>query len=195
MTKNWCLELKFGYSTQVKYVGVIFDSKLAWNYYIEKVICKATLSLFICKKMINSKWGLRPKYVLWIYTAIVRPIVTFASIVWWEKTTRKNIQRKLNKLQRLVCLMTLGCSNLTTMALMEVILDIPPLHLSFKYESTNMNLKFKHSEFREIRNLTETDLTRIEDENQTLQITFTDYCLKRYEFRLSFRVFWGRNIR
>ena len=89
------MDQEIEYSSQVKYLGLIFDSKLNWNTHLEKVITKATSSLFIGRRMVDNMWGLKPKIVIWIYT----------TIIWWERTNQKNVQRKLNKLQRLACLM------------------------------------------------------------------------------------------
>ena len=99
------MDQEIEYSSQVKYFGLIFDGKLNWNAHLEKVITKATSSLFIGRRKVGNMWGLKPKMALWICTAIVRPIVTYARNVWWEKTNQKNVQRKLNKLQPLACLM------------------------------------------------------------------------------------------
>ena len=179
---------EINYSSEVKYLGVIFDCKLNWNAHLERVISKATASLFTCKRMVGNMWGLKPKMMLWIYTAIVRPILSYAAIVWWEKTTRQNVQRKLNKFQRLACLMVLGCSNLTPTAAMEVLIDIPPLHLFIKRDAMNMNFKFRCSEFSELRDITDENLDRIESSYESLRITFSDACLRRYNFVKRFDV-------
>ena len=76
------MDQEIEYSSQVKYLGLIFDGKLNWNVHLEKVITKASSSLFIGRRMVGIIWGLKPKLAIWIYTAIVRPIVTYAGIVW-----------------------------------------------------------------------------------------------------------------
>ena len=138
--------------------------------------------------MVGNMWGLKPKMALWIYTAIVRPTVTYAGIVWWEKTNQKNVQRKLNKLQRLACLMILGCLNLTPTASTEALIDIPPLHLFIKHDAMDINLKFKCSEYIEIRNLFDKSLNVANRQYEALQCSFTDECLRRYVFRKKFNV-------
>ena len=107
-------------------------------------------------------------------------MISYASIVWWEKTTKANVQWKLNKLQRLACLMTLGCSNLTPTAAMEVLVDIPPLHLFIRYDAMNMNLKFRCSEFVELRGISDERLDKTDDRYTSLQFSTSDDCLKRY---------------
>jgi hypothetical protein len=44
----------------------------------------------------------------WIYTAVVRSIVTYAAAVWWPRVKVKTSQAELGKLQRMACLGTTG---------------------------------------------------------------------------------------
>lgn len=36
--------------------------------------------------MTGKSWGLHPKMSLWLYTTVVRPILTYGSVVWWTRT-------------------------------------------------------------------------------------------------------------
>ena len=58
---------------QVKYLGVILDSKLSWRPHCEDRARKATVALMQCRRAIGKSWGLKPRQALWIYTAIIRP--------------------------------------------------------------------------------------------------------------------------
>jgi hypothetical protein len=40
----------------------------------------------------------------WIYTTVVRPIVTYVATIWWPRVKLKTCQAELNKLQRMACL-------------------------------------------------------------------------------------------
>jgi hypothetical protein len=44
--------------------------------------------------MFGKTWGPKPKVIYWIHTAAVRPIVTYAVIVWWPKVKLKTSQAK-----------------------------------------------------------------------------------------------------
>ena len=48
-------------SSQVKYIGVIFDCKLNWNAHFERVISEAMAFLFTYKRMVGNIWGLKPR--------------------------------------------------------------------------------------------------------------------------------------
>lgn len=123
------------YSTSTKYLGVILDRRLSWNEHINKQIEKATNSLWISKKIVGKLWGLKPKLTKWIYTAMVRPIISYASIIWWRKTEQAETQRKLESLQRLANVNILGANSSTPSKAMELLVGIPPLHLFIQNEA------------------------------------------------------------
>ena len=92
---------------QVKYLGVILDCKLTFAPHVQKVIAKATNSCMACRNIIiilGRRFGLRPNMVLWIYTAVIRPMILYAALVWWPRTLQVTTQASLRKLQRLTCM-------------------------------------------------------------------------------------------
>lgn len=116
------------FASEVKYLGVTLDKKLNWNSHLEQAIKKGTTALWACKKTIGKKWGLRPSMTHWIYTAIVRPRVTYASMIWWNKTTETTAQKKLAKLQRLACIAITGAMKGTPSNALNALLNLLPLH-------------------------------------------------------------------
>jgi hypothetical protein len=70
-------------SGEVKYVRVILDKRLTWKKQLNKVIDKAYKTFWTCRGTFGKTWGLKPKVVYWIYTAVVIPIVTCAATIWW----------------------------------------------------------------------------------------------------------------
>jgi hypothetical protein len=77
--------------------------------------------------MFGKTWGLKPKVIYWIYTVVLRPIVTYAATMWWFR-----IKFKTSKLQRMACLGILGAMRTATTAAMEVLLGLPPLYLQLE---------------------------------------------------------------
>jgi hypothetical protein len=79
----------------------------------------------------------------WIYTAVIRPIVTYAATVWWPRVKLKTIQADLSKLQMMVCLGSTEAMRTTPTTAIEVLLGLPPLHLQVetKAESGNYRLR------------------------------------------------------
>jgi hypothetical protein len=71
----------------------------------------------------------------WIYTTVVRPMVTYASFVWWQRTELKTAHAELQKVQRLACLLTTGTMKSAPTIALEAMLDLPPLPVMVKKEA------------------------------------------------------------
>jgi ribonuclease HI len=178
------------YSDSVKYLGLTLDRKLLWNEHLDNVVKKATNSLWICRKMVGKLWGLKPKISHWIYTAMVRPIISYGAIAWWDKTNELTAKQKLDKVQRLACVTTLAAPKSAPTKALEVLLDIIPLHLHIKYEAMNANCRNRISGKPEINRLVDTRLIEVLENNQDLEfaLTFTDCIDKEYNFQVPYTV-------
>lgn len=142
------------FSSRVKYLGVILDKKLNWSEHLEHVVNKATTALWACRRVIGGKWGLKPRIVHWIYLAVVRPKVSYASLVWWPKTKTKTAQRVLAKLQRLATLSITGAIRSTPGSTLDALMHLLPLHQFVQLEAKKSALKLKR-----YKNILEGDLT------------------------------------
>jgi hypothetical protein len=78
-------------------------------------------------KHVWKKLGLKPTVAHWIYTAVVRPIVTYATKLWWPSIKLKTSISELRKLQRLACLGIAEAIRTNLIAPIEVFLGLPPL--------------------------------------------------------------------
>jgi len=87
--------------TQVKYTGVILDSKLNWNNHTDAKCNKALIALHQLRRSIGNTWGITPRTTRWMYTAIIRPSLSYAAVVWWPRVKLKMASRKLEHLQTL----------------------------------------------------------------------------------------------
>ena len=125
-------EEKLQVKTEVKYLGVILDSKLSWKSQLLRCREKAISTLWLCRRAVGKTWGLSPKMMLWVYKAVVIPRVTYAAVVWWRRTELVTARRELDKIQRLACLCITGALRTTPTAALQVFLDLPPLSLTVK---------------------------------------------------------------
>lgn len=125
--------LEFG--REAKFLGVILDTKLTWNQHIQKITTKSKMTLMSLKRAIGKSWGLKPSVVHWIYTTVVRPMITYGALVWWPKTNQRQANLELAKIQRLACLCITGAQKSTPTASMETILNLPPIDLIVKAEA------------------------------------------------------------
>jgi len=69
-------------SRSVNYLGMILDSRLTWKEQVDAKVKTARNSMWAGRRACGVTWGLGPKVVHWICVAIIRPPVTFASLVW-----------------------------------------------------------------------------------------------------------------
>lgn len=115
---------------EVKYLGVTLDSHLNFNQHVAEVTTKATRAMLLCRRLAGKSWGCSPKIMRQLYLTMVRPIILYGCAVWAGGSiteTRRNI---LTKVQRLACVSITGARRSCPTAAMEVILDLPPLHIA-----------------------------------------------------------------
>ena len=125
------LELK----DQVKYLGVILDKQLRWKQHLDRQCTRAVTALWTARRAVGKTWGLSPRLCLWVYTAIVRPMISYAAIVWWPRVQVKTAAKSLESIQRMACIAVTGALKTTPAATLEILLGIPPLDLFIQKEA------------------------------------------------------------
>ena len=80
------------------------------------------------RSVIGKEWGITPERLLWIYTAVIRPKLTYGSLVWSHLIT-KTMKEEMDRLQRIVLLGMTHSLRSTPTVVLENILGLPPLDL------------------------------------------------------------------
>ena len=80
-----------------------------------------------CRSVVRQRGGLKPAMMRWIYLMIVRPMVNYASFVWWRKSREATTFAILQKIQRLTCLLTTGAMKSAPTVALKAMLDLPLL--------------------------------------------------------------------
>jgi len=80
-------------------------------------------------------WGLKPRQALWILTAIIRPILAYAAMIWINATNSSTLVAMLHKMQRLSCIIITNAHPSTLIAALEKLLQIPPIDIFLKGEA------------------------------------------------------------
>lgn len=138
-------QIQLVYSNEVKYLGITLDAKLNWNTHLQTIINKGLNSLWVCSKTCGKTWGLKPSMIMWIYKTIVRPRITYASLVWWPKTKEATARAKLNKIQRTACIAITGAVRSTPSFALDAILNLPRLDQFIKLDAEKSALRLKRS--------------------------------------------------
>ena len=122
-------------SKRAKALGVILDSKLSWKPNIDHRIAKATVALNCCRKVVGTKWGIKPKTMAWVYKQVIRPAISYGCLIWFTGTETKTAQNALSKIQRKALLCIASAFPSTPTAGLEALLDVPPLHIFLRGEA------------------------------------------------------------
>lgn len=72
--------------------------------------------------------------VHWLYTVIVRPMLTYDAVVWWPclKTAKK--KKSITQVQILACVGITSDMKTASMASLEAFLDFAPVLINFEGE-------------------------------------------------------------
>ena len=93
-------------------------------------------SLFwACRRAFGAMWGLRPKVFHCLCVSIIRPSISFASLVWWPGCQTANAKKRLSVVQRLACLGIMGAKCTTPTGAMGALTGPPPLDLVIEGEA------------------------------------------------------------
>jgi len=111
--------------TQVKYLRVALDSKLRWIEHVNDKAQKALTAFWICRNAFGKNWGLPSKAILWIYEAVIRPMMSHGCVVWWPRLDIARARKEIDEIQRLVCICVTGAMRTTATAAMEALLYVP----------------------------------------------------------------------
>ena len=70
------------FSNSAIYLGVTLDRKLNWQEHIQAKIDKAQKLLQSITHLVSDNFGPKPELLIWAYTGVVRPALTYAAMNW-----------------------------------------------------------------------------------------------------------------
>jgi ribonuclease HI len=123
------------YTDSMKYLGLTLDPKLSWKPHIDDRVAKCARIWHHTRCIVGQKWGFKTHRLMWIYKAMIRPVISYGSIVWAHRLNQ-TLSGKLVKVQRRALLSITSALRSTPTAGMEVVLGLLPLDLHVKREAT-----------------------------------------------------------
>jgi ribonuclease HI len=122
---------------QVKYLGVLLDHKLSFKNHVEHKCRKAIMAFHQVRRCTGKIWGYSPRIVHWLYTMVIRPMFTYAAVIWWPRVNFITVRKSLEHVQRLACLYTTGAIRTTPTVALELIVGLVPLPVFVQQEAMN----------------------------------------------------------
>ena len=136
---NDIIEMK----SSTKFLGVTLDSKLTLNEHIINQCKKAKGILMQCRKAVGPTWGFTPKTMKWIYTAVVRPSLSYGAVIWINGLKTKQNITLLNSVQRLANILISGALPSSPGNALNKINDIIPIDNWIEEEALKGTLRLK----------------------------------------------------
>jgi ribonuclease HI len=133
-----------GFSKEAKYLGVTLDSKLLYTAHVRDRVKKAVNVCAQANRLIGKTWGLSPGKARWIYTTMVRPILSYGCLVWIRATLVQTNVNILRKVQRLACVMMTSAQRSAPTAALEVMMDLRPVDLFLQEQAVLTSVRLQH---------------------------------------------------
>jgi ribonuclease HI len=134
--------------SSAKYLGVLMDEGLKWNDHFNQVVEKAKKDMIRINITLSKNIGPSPKLTHWVYTAVIRPKITYAAHVWCGKISNYKLEKKSRQIQRWALTKLGPIRENTPTAGLEIITKTVPLHIHLQeislktiYNFKNLNLK------------------------------------------------------
>ncbi|XP_075979228.1 uncharacterized protein LOC142978606 [Anticarsia gemmatalis] len=125
-----------GMSQSIKLLGLTIDHRLTFNTHITNVCAKAAAVYGQLSRAAKVTWGLHPEVIRRIYTAVVEPIVLYASSAWAPASKKLGAQKQLNALQRSFAQKLCRAYRTTSLNATLLLAGILPLDLRVRESAT-----------------------------------------------------------
>jgi hypothetical protein len=83
--------------SELKYLGIYFDSRLSFDRHIDYVAGKCTPVINMLVKSAKLKWGMGHRALKVIYSGAIEPILTYGTAVWEKALTKQKNLRNISE--------------------------------------------------------------------------------------------------
>ena len=135
--------LKLTYSKNLNYLGLIINNKLNWTTHLSNQLRKVKGVIAQARKLTSMNWGLTPARLHWIYTAIVRPKISYGALVW-AHSINQTLSKRLSETQGRFLRAISGAQTSTPTRGLEAIMGLIPLDLYLEEMATRARIRTKH---------------------------------------------------
>ena len=143
-TKLTIDKVKLDWKKEVKFLGLIFDSRLTWNKHIDYVAKRCTQRLNLMKCMSGQRWGANKQSLVHTYIAMIRSIIDYGASAYF--TAHPSRLARLNSIQCQALRISCGAMKSTPLAALQVECGDPPFELRYGGCQLKYAMKVKHTE-------------------------------------------------
>ena len=112
---------------EMKYLGIVFDSRMTFTSHLNKLITKAGRRLNTIRRLTRTHWGTAPTIIRTLYRSCVEPIIKYGAEIWITSMKTQENTRKLDRVSRLAGLTIAGLDRTTSMETATALAHIVPL--------------------------------------------------------------------
>ena len=132
------------YSREAVYLGITLDDKLTWRKHLNNRIARSKKYLMKMSNISKAIWGPKPHLSRWVFRCVVRPMFTYASVIWTHSIDTPLLRQYLRRVNRLaISTYTLFPRSTPTQGV-ELLTDTFPLHLWMEKEALCAFVRLAH---------------------------------------------------
>ena len=120
-------DIPIKFVSTVKFLGLIFDSKLTWNDHIQYLLDKSKSKINLLRSLSGHTWGASKKAMMSIYRALIRSRLDYGSQIF--HTASKSALGKLETIQTTCLRLSCGAIRTTPTNALQQECGEMPLHL------------------------------------------------------------------
>ena len=135
--------LPIRFYSEIKFLGLIFDSHMNWKAHVKQTKAKALKALNLVKKLAHTTWGASRDVLLKLYNATILPILEYGSPIF--NSASKSVLKMLDPVHNLGLRIATGAFKSSPVP--SLIVESGEVPLSHKFQITTMRraLKIKTS--------------------------------------------------
>ena len=103
---------------EVKFLGVIFDSRLTWVAHMDYIVERCKKRLNFMRSVSGIAWGANKESLLIIYKALIRSVIDYGCSAY--NTASDNVKAKLDKIQAQALRICCGAMKCTAVSALQI---------------------------------------------------------------------------
>ena len=130
------------------YLGLTINQHLNWEPHFTRVTQAAKSKLVQVNKALGKAWGPSPKLTHWVYTSVIRPIISYGAHIWSGSISTRILDSKSRNIQRWALTKLGPIREKTPTAGLEILTNTTPLQFFLEEVSLNTLTRFIHINFQ-----------------------------------------------